>query len=74
MLAAKIDGTAQSIDYQCGLHRLGEFPGDDTPRTQIHEQSQVGPVILQRNIGDIANPNLVDRVHLTVVQKQIVSH
>ena len=65
------DGELQCLDYQRSFHAHVERPTHDLSRKQIHEHGQICELVLQRYVGDVADPNLVQPIHLDAFKQQV---
>lgn len=60
----------------CRVKHLGEMPGNDLARVQIHDGAQVVPTFADPYVGDITYPDLVGLCDRCSAQQQIsgISH
>jgi hypothetical protein len=53
------DSLLQSLNAKDGIQRIGMPPGQNLTGRSVHNRHQIQKVVLDRNVGNVATPNLV---------------
>ena len=62
----------ESLDHQFAVGPWGQFPGDDFPGEEIHDNAKVVPLAGCFQIGDIAYPDQIRRFLIELLVQMVV--
>ena len=65
-------GFPEGLDHQFAVSPRGQFPGDDLPGEEIHDNTKVIPLAGGFQIGDIACPDQVRRFLIELLVQVIM--